>query len=85
MTCNLRFVIMKPVGGAAWKTRIDMAARMTIEEMQVKILEDDQLRKKVREEVLRQNQTGRKETEIWKDGRQRELRVYEKRKEETVE
>lgn len=84
MTCNLRFAIMRPVGGAAWKTRTDTAARMTTDEMQVKTLEDDQPHKRVREEVLRQNQTGREETEIWKDGKQRELRAYEKREEETV-
>ena len=47
MTCNLRFDIMRPVGGAAWKTRIDTAARMTTEEMQVKTPEDDQPRKEV--------------------------------------
>ena len=48
MTCILRFVIMGPVGGAAWKTEEEVAAHMKTEEHM------ENHRKEDRQTIIRQ-------------------------------
>ena len=57
MTCILRFVIMSPVGGAAWKTEEEVAAHMKIEEHMENHGEEDRqtiVRQEDRQTTIRQ-------------------------------
>ena len=57
MTCILRFVIMCPVGGAAWKTEEEVAAHMKTEEHMENHREEDRqtiVRQEDRQTTIRQ-------------------------------